>query len=715
MKTGVRNTKKYRNLQRMAVVGGIIVNVLCAFITYHFNVPIYLDCIGTMGVAAVCGAFPGVLVAVLTNIFCGWFNSNSFYYVFISVIIALVTADFIRCKNHKKSKWYIIFYWLLISLFGGVLGTGFQWILFGDNQFFYVTETAEALAVSTGWNYFIASMLANFGLNLVDKGICTLVVLMVTYFLPEEELYVLWYSGWKQRPMSDEDIRNNNSVLQKGEYSIRGKIAMLITVAVIAITAVMSWISVTQYKRTAREEYRQSAVSTAYATATIINGDKVDDYLRYGESASGFYETKKAMNAIRDASSCVKYLYVLKIGEDACYAVIDLDPLNEGDEEAYAPGDRIDFEEEFEPYMDKLMAGEEIEPIESENGLSGWVLTAYAPVKDSAGTTVAYVGADVGMEFLNGFVTRFIIEVLMIFSGFFVLILVSGMWLTGVYMVLPITSLVSWADGFVTNSKNQEDLDDSVRKLRDIEIHTNDEVEILYRSLCRMAVDTANQVRDINYFADATSKMQNGLIVTMADMVENRDSDTGAHVQKTAAYVKIIAESLKKNGYYVEKLTPKYMSDVVMSAPLHDVGKINISDTILNKPGKLTDEEYEIMKTHTTFGKEIMEKAIATVEGENYLKEARNMAAYHHERWDGKGYPEGLRGEVIPLSARIMAVADVFDALTSPRVYKPAFPLEKALQIMEEGSGTQFDPKCINAFLDALPEVKLVLKKYQEM
>ena len=121
------------------------------------------------------------------------------------------------------------------------------------------------------------------------------------------------------------------------------------------------------------------------------------------------------------------------------------------------------------------------------------------------------------------------------------------------------------------------------------------------------------------------------------------------------------------------------------------------------------------MKTHTIYGKEIMEKAISTVEGENYLKEARNMAAYHHERWDGKGYPEGLHGEVIPLSARIMAVADVFDALTSPRVYKPAFPLEKALQIMEEGSGTQFDPKCINAFFDALPEVKIVLRKYQDM
>lgn len=107
-----------------------------------------------------------------------------------------------------------------------------------------------------------------------------------------------------------------------------------------------------------------------------------------------------------------------------------------------------------------------------------------------------------------------------------------------------------------------------------------------------------------------------------------------------------------------------------------------------------------------------MENAISTVEGESYLKEARNMAAYHHERWDGKGYPEGLHGEVIPLAARIMAVADVFDALTSPRVYKPAFPLEKALEILEEGKGTQFDPKCVEVFFDELPEVRYILKKY---
>ena len=272
--------------------------------------------------------------------------------------------------------------------------------------------------------------------------------------------------------------------------------------------------------------------------------------------------------------------------------------------------------------------------------------------------------------------------------------------------------MTSCLERFAMSGEDQDKLDENVRVIRSLDIHTQDEVERLYKAICKMTLNQAEQMRDIRHLSDSTLKMQDGLIITMADMVESRDSDTGAHVQKTSAYVRIIVEGLKKKGYYAQKITPKFISDVVRSAPLHDVGKINIPDGVLNKPGKLTDEEFEIMKSHTTAGKILLENAISSVQGENYLKEARNMAAYHHERWDGKGYPEKLHGEVIPLSARIMAVADVFDALTSPRVYKPAFPIEKALEILQQGAGTQFDAKCIEVFMDALPEVKMILKKY---
>lgn len=311
-------------------------------------------------------------------------------------------------------------------------------------------------------------------------------------------------------------------------------------------------------------------------------------------------------------------------------------------------------------------------------------------------------------------VINLILRTALIIASFLIFIIVGVSEATDIYILYPLKSMTRSMEGFIKGGDDQKALDNNVKEIRNVNLSTDDELERLYQTLCEMALNMAEQMRAMRHYSDATSKMQNGLIITMADLVENRDSDTGAHIQKTAAYVKIIVEGLKKKGYYSEKLTPEFMNNCIISAPLHDIGKINIPDAVLNKPGKLTPEEYEIIKTHTVAGKQIMEKAINTVGGENYLKEARNMAAYHHERWDGKGYPEGLHGQVIPLSARIMSVADVFDALTSPRVYKPAFSFEKALDIITEGAGTQFDPKVVEVFMDSLPEVKVVLRKYNE-
>ena len=160
-------------------------------------------------------------------------------------------------------------------------------------------------------------------------------------------------------------------------------------------------------------------------------------------------------------------------------------------------------------------------------------------------------------------------------------------------------------------------------------------------------------------------------------------------------------------------LTDEYIDSVIKSAPLHDIGKIRISDSILNKPGKLTDEEFEIMKQHTTYGAQVIEQCISTLPGSNFLGEAKNIAKYHHEKWNGKGYPEGLSGEDIPLSARIMAVADVFDALISKRVYKDAFSFDKAMEIIKEDSGTHFDPKVAEAFLAASAQVRETARRFQ--
>jgi response regulator RpfG family c-di-GMP phosphodiesterase len=524
--------------------------------------------------------------------------------------------------------------------------------------------------------------------------------------IPPARRHAIKNSGWKQTPPTKYELGKANK--DSGKSSVQGRVSLMLAALAICLTLVVTCISIKLYYNNAKKEYETNAINAAKFVSAVVDGDRIEDYIKEGKEVEGYLETEQLMYHIRDNAPGVKYLYVVKINQNNCTYVFDLDSE---DTPAMQPGEQTPFEEAFEQYIPTLFAGEEIDPIESDD-ISGWVLTAYCPIKNSLGETVCYAGADVSMELLSDYAKDFLIKTLLILSGFFVLILGYGFTVSGYYIVYPIKCMTECAKEFIKGDVEQTSLDKSVKRIKSLNISTNDEVQELYESVCKMEEDMTEHVRDIRHYADATAKMQNGLIITMADMVENRDSDTGAHIQKTSAYVKIILEGLKAKGYYADKLTEKYMADCVMSAPLHDVGKINIPDAVLNKPGKLTDEEYAIMKTHTTAGKKIMENAISTVSGENYLKEARNMAAYHHERWDGKGYPEGLYGEVIPLAARVMAVADVFDALTSPRVYKPAFPLEKALSIIQEGSGTQFDPKCVEVFMENLTEVKIILKKY---
>jgi len=196
-------------------------------------------------------------------------------------------------------------------------------------------------------------------------------------------------------------------------------------------------------------------------------------------------------------------------------------------------------------------------------------------------------------------------------------------------------------------------------------------------------------------------KIQNSVISSLATVVEERDENTGGHIMRCEIYVEKLLDRMKSEGSYLQ-LTKEYRSYIAMAAAMHDIGKIKIPDRILNKPGRLTDEEYDIMKKHSIYGAEIIRKTMGDIEETDYITVAYNIARYHHERYDGKGYPDGLKGEDIPLEARVMALADVYDALISERVYKKAFSVEKAREIILDGSGTQFDPCLVPLFLECV-------------
>jgi putative two-component system response regulator len=196
------------------------------------------------------------------------------------------------------------------------------------------------------------------------------------------------------------------------------------------------------------------------------------------------------------------------------------------------------------------------------------------------------------------------------------------------------------------------------------------------------------------------SVIQDVTIMAMASLAETRDNETGNHIRRTQNYVLLLARKLKEDGRFLDYLSEAAIETLYKSAPLHDIGKVGIPDRILLKPGKLTPEEFEIMKTHTTLGRDAILAAEALLDSPNsFLQCAREIACSHQEKWDGSGYPEALKGDRIPISARLMAVADVYDALISRRVYKEPMPHEKAVEIIRQGRGKHFDPDIVDAFL----------------
>jgi putative two-component system response regulator len=200
-------------------------------------------------------------------------------------------------------------------------------------------------------------------------------------------------------------------------------------------------------------------------------------------------------------------------------------------------------------------------------------------------------------------------------------------------------------------------------------------------------------------------RLQSGIVSALADIVENRDRAMDGHIERTTAYIRILIEAMKERGVYAEIIKTWDIERVVLSARLHDMGKIAVSDTILNKQDKLTDEEFEMIKAHAGEGVKIIERMVEQTGEADFLRNAKLFAGYHHEHWDGTGYPGRLKGTDIPLQGRIMAIVDVFDALVSSRSYKEAFTNEDAINTIAVNAGKQFDPKLVEVFLDIQDQI----------
>lgn len=207
---------------------------------------------------------------------------------------------------------------------------------------------------------------------------------------------------------------------------------------------------------------------------------------------------------------------------------------------------------------------------------------------------------------------------------------------------------------------------------------------------------------------------QDAIIEAMAGLAEYRDPETGAHIKRTRNYVRVLAEKLRGEPGYDGYFTDEIIDLLYKSAPLHDIGKVGVRDDILLKPGPLTDAEFAVMRRHTVYGRDAIQAAARNLGDNSFLRLAQEIAYTHQERWDGSGYPQGLAGEAIPISGRLMAIADVYDALISRRVYKAPFTHAKAVVVIRDGRGSHFDPAMVDAFLDVQETFRQIALKFSE-
>lgn len=235
--------------------------------------------------------------------------------------------------------------------------------------------------------------------------------------------------------------------------------------------------------------------------------------------------------------------------------------------------------------------------------------------------------------------------------------------------------------------------------------------EALLTSICATILLVGIYVDFENPSIRRLTVYNDSMVEGFATMVENRDDNTGGHIRRTRAYVNLMLHKMRHDKRYEDIVNKDYLVNVSNAAPLHDVGKIATPDRILQKPGKLTDEEYAVMKEHAARGGEIILNTFKDIDNPEFQKIAYEVARFHHEKYNGKGYPDGLSGEQIPLHARVMAIADVFDAVSQKRCYREAMPIDQCFDIIAKGSGTDFDPYLTQMFLDSRAEIEQLMDR----
>lgn len=459
----------------------------------------------------------------------------------------------------------------------------------------------------------------------------------------------------------------------------------------------LSWSSLYSDKKIKQDQINL-ATNCAKIASNMLYNAPLDEFLTKGKN--DLYNKYRAQLLVICKNFNLRYLYVYipDFENNKLTSIFDMAGRAEDNtpDKVWKLGQVVDWK--FTQEEKNAFYGLDDDMLVELNDQYGHVITRYIPVYNNKNKIVALLGVDFDYNaYKHKIVTSFIMGLLFMFLCLLSIYIVLVLYLKQI-IVKPIKLISSRMNNF---------LKDNTTAIEPITIKSGDELELMAASFNRM-------VADINSYVKQIYDMQMETIFSLARLAQSRDDDTGKHLDRVQQYCYVLAQKLAQDSPYSEQIDDNFIKNVVNASILHDIGKVAISDLILLKPGKLTDEEFAEMKKHTTMGAQTLSEVHSKFGNNSFIEIGRLMALYHHERWDGRGYPEGLKGEEIPLAARIMAIADVYDAISTKRVYKDAFPQEKCVAIIQEGKGTQFDPIIVDAFLETVDTFNKIREELSE-
>lgn len=480
------------------------------------------------------------------------------------------------------------------------------------------------------------------------------------------------------------------------KHSLTKKITLGFII-VISIVGVFAFSLYNYYNnKFAKQDQIYWASNCARTAANILYDAPISDFLKSGKDII-YKEYLSNLSAIcKNFDLKYLYVYIPDFKKNKLKTIFYLDGKSENNIPKRDLGTVVSWD--FNSAEKNAFFGIQDSKIIETNNQFGHVMTRYAAVYDSNNKPIALVGVDLSFDEINfQLMINFVRGFLVIFVCLFLIYILLVLYIKQI-ILKPVSLISSRMFNFIKdNEPGQEP----------IILDTQDELASMADAFNRM-------VADINSYTQQIYDTQMETIFSLAKLAQSRDDDTGKHLERVKQYCYVITQKLAEDSPYSDLIDDEFIKNIVNASSLHDIGKVGISDLILLKNGKLTDEEFAQIKKHTIIGAQTLSEVHSKFGNNSFIEMGMIIANYHHERWDGRGYPEGLKGKDIPLAARIMSVADVYDALGTKRVYKDAFSQEKCIAIIKEERGTQFDPIIVDAFLDVVDKLYRVRQEMED-